>query len=86
MGRVLISGCAVALGNRDEVDQARAQFAEFENLMFVETDFSHIPWRDRFFTQVIVPPHLKPLAASLVSEIQRVLTEDGTVVRDTADG
>ena len=84
IGRILISGCAVALGASDEVQEARAQFAEFDNLMFVEADLMRIPWGDRFFTRVIVSPHLEPIAASLAEEIDRVLVPGGSIVRDTS--
>jgi hypothetical protein len=86
IGRILISGCAVALGTKDEVDQARSQFSEFDNLMFVEADLTRIPWGDHFFTKVIVASHLEPIAASLARELERVLAPGGCVERNTQNG
>lgn len=85
IGRILISGCAVALGAAEEVDEARAQFADFDNLMFVEADLTRIPWGDHFFTRVIVPSRLEPLAGTLAREIQRVLAPGGSVQREVQD-
>jgi len=86
IGRILMSGCAVALGTKDEVDKARSQFSEFDNLMFVEADLTRIPWGDHFFTKIMVPPHLEPVAASLAREIERVLAPGGSIVRNVQNG
>jgi hypothetical protein len=69
MGRILISGFLVALGSADEVEEARQALAEFDNLMFVESDPRSIPWRDAYFTKVIVPHHLRELAVTMAGEV-----------------
>jgi len=83
IARVLIRGALVALGTREEVDQARAEMAEFDNAMFVEAQPDCIPWRDQFFTKVLVPHHLEPLLAPFADELQRLLAPDGQIVRLT---
>jgi hypothetical protein len=83
IGRILISGCAVALGTKDEVDKARSQFSEFDNLMFVEADLTRIPWGDHFFTKVMVASHLEPLTASLAKDVERVLAPGGSILRNS---
>jgi len=85
MARVLMRGAVVALGSADEVDRARREMAEFDNVLFLEASPAAIPWRDGYFTKVIVPPHLEPLVPQIATEILRVLRPDGTVVRTTID-
>lgn len=78
IGRVLTAGCLVALGNREEVDEARRAFSEFDNLMFVESAGGNIPWRDAFFTKVVVPSQMN--VEMFGAEIQRVLAPGGQIV------
>jgi hypothetical protein len=85
MSRVVMAGCLVALGERDEVDQARRELAEFDNVMFVNATPERIPWRDQFFTKVVVPPHLERLLPSISGELHRVLAPGGAIVTSTAD-
>jgi hypothetical protein len=85
MARVLMRGAIVALGSADEVDRARREMAEFDNVLFLDASPAAIPWRDGYFSKIIVPPHLEPLLAQVAHEIQRVLRPDGMVVRITID-
>ena len=85
IGRTLSEGCLVALGSRDEVDKARRAFSEFDNLMFVESAGASIPWRDAFFTKIVVPPQMTPLAATFGGELQRVLAPGGEIVYQAED-
>ena len=79
LGRILARGVLVALGNRDEVDLARQSLADFENIMFVEGDAEHIPWRDSYFSKVVAPAGSSPTA-----EVARVLAPGGTILRPPA--
>jgi hypothetical protein len=83
IARVLIRGALVALGTREEVDRARAEMAEFDNAMFIEAQPDRIPWRDQFFTKVLVAQHLAPLLAPFADELQRILAPGGEIVRLT---
>jgi hypothetical protein len=85
MARILISGCLVALGDTAEVDEARQALADFDNLMFVESRPDRIPWRDGFFTKILVPPHLTELQSSWASELHRVLAPGGEIVSNVED-
>ncbi len=85
MSRVLMRGTVVALGSSEAVDRARRDLAEFDNVMFIDASPAEIPWRDAYFTKVIVPPHLEPLLPQISQEVQRVLRPDGIVVRTTVD-
>lgn len=79
-GRILSAGCLVAFGDRQEVDEARRLFSEFDNLMFLETALDSIPWRDAFFTKILIPPHMSELAAALGADLQRVLAPGGQII------
>ncbi len=78
IGRILSAGCLVALGNREEVDEARRALSEFDNLMFVESVSGNIPWRDAFFTKVVMPSQMN--AEMFGAEIQRVLAPGGEII------
>jgi hypothetical protein len=78
IGRILSAGCLVALGAREEVDEARRALSEFDNLMFVESSGSSIPWRDAFFTKIVVPPQMN--AQTFGEELRRVLAPGGEIV------
>jgi len=80
IARVLISGCLVALGGADEVEEARSALAEFDNLMFIDATPDQIPWREAFFTKILVPPHLSSLAHDFSNELHRVLAPGGEIV------
>jgi hypothetical protein len=80
LGRLLMTGCLVAIGSADEVDEARRALSEFDNLMFIAATPDHIPWRDAFFTKILIPPQLQPLLPSLQNELLRVLAPGGEVV------
>jgi hypothetical protein len=75
-----MTGCLVAIGSADEVDEARRALSEFDNLMFIAATPDHIPWRDAFFTKILIPPQLQPLLPSLQNELLRVLAPGGEVV------
>lgn len=83
VARVLMKGVLVAIGSRPEVDRARATFAEFDNVMFVEADPTRIPWRDAYFTKIVVAPHLESLMRTASSEWNRVLAPGGKIVTET---
>jgi hypothetical protein len=85
MARVLMLGAIVALGSADEVDRARREMAEFNNVLFLDASPAAIPWRDGYFSKIIVPPHLEPLLPQVANEVQRVLRPDGIVLRTTMD-
>lgn len=80
LGRLLMTGCFVAIGSADEVDEARRALSEFENLMFIAATPDHIPWRDAFFTKVLIPPQYQPLLPSIQNELLRVLAPGGEIV------
>lgn len=85
IARLLMRGVLVALGTREEVDRARQEMAEFENAMFLEATPDKIPWRDAYFTKILVPPHLEPLLRGAGPELARVLAPGGEIVRQRAD-
>ena len=80
LGRLLMSGCFVAIGSADEVDEARRVHSEFDNLMFIAATPDHIPWRDAFFTKILIPPQLQSLLPSLQNELLRILAPGGEIV------
>ncbi len=81
IARMLMTGVLVALGSRDEVQAARQAMAEFENVMFLDAPPDQIPWRDAYFTKVVVPPHLERILPSAAAEIHRVLSPGGEIIR-----
>jgi hypothetical protein len=85
MARVLMAGSVVALGTSEEVDNARREMAEFDNVLFLEASPERIPWRDQFFTKVVVPPHLERLLPEISNEIHRLLAPGGTIVSSGVD-
>jgi len=85
MGRALSAGCLVALGTKEEVDEARRALSELDNLMFVESAGSSIPWREAFFTKIVVPHQMRPLAATFGGELQRVLAPGGEIIYTAQD-
>jgi hypothetical protein len=80
IARILMSGCFVALGSADEVADARRALSEFDNVMFVDATPAQIPWRESFFTKILVPPHLTSLAHSFANEVHRVLAPGGEII------
>lgn len=85
MARVLMAGSVVVLGTSEEVDNARREMAEFDNVLFLEASPERIPWRDQFFTKVVVPPHLERLLPEISNEIHRLLAPGGTIVSSGVD-
>ena len=85
MAGVLMTGSVVALGTQEEVDRARSEMAEFDNVLFLEASPERIPWRDQFFTKVVVPPHLERLLPEISNEIHRLLAPGGTIVSSGVD-
>jgi len=85
IGRILSNGCLVALGDREQVDEARRTLSEFDNLMFLEAAGATIPCRDAFFTKVLVPPQMTALAETFGAELQRVLAPGGEIVSTVAN-
>ena len=78
IGRIVSNGCLVALGDREEVDEARRTLSEFDNLMFLEAAGGGIPCRDAFFTKILVPPQMN--AETFGEELRRVLAPGGEIV------
>ncbi len=85
MGRVLMSGVLVALGDANEVRAARESMAAFDNLMFLDATPDQIPWRGAYFTKIVVPPHLKALLPHAANEMHRVLAPGGQILQATAN-
>jgi hypothetical protein len=85
IARILMAGRFVGIGEPNEVDKARREFAEFDNLTFLDATPDRIPWRDAFFTKVIVPWQFQPLMPSLQNELLRVLAPGGEIVSNTED-
>lgn len=83
LARVLLKGVVVATGSRAEVDIARAAMADFENVMFLEAESHQIPWRDAYFTKIIVAPGLESLSRSAPAELQRLLAPGGQILSET---
>jgi len=59
MSRILMSGSLVAIGSEDDVESARRAMAEFDNVMFIAATPDRIPWREAYFTKIIVPPPIR---------------------------
>jgi len=85
IARVLMSGVLVALGTADEVDEARRSMSDFENVMFIEASPEQIPWREAYFSKILVPPHLESLLPQITSELHRVLAPGGQIVRSAVE-
>lgn len=81
--RILMTGCLVALGEPGEVDEARRAMLDFDNVMFVEASPDNVPWRDQFFTKIVVPPHLQRLALDNSAEMTRLLAPGGALIPDS---
>jgi len=80
IARVLMTGVLVALGDADEVDAARQSMADFENVMFLDASPGQIPWREAYFTKILVPPHLESLLPNISAELHRVLAPEGEII------
>jgi hypothetical protein len=85
IARILMTGSLVALGTAEEVDAARREFHEFDNVMFLDARPDSIPWRDGYFSRIFVPAHLDSLLRSAAPELHRVLAPGGEIVRDRQD-
>lgn len=85
IARVLMSGVLVALGTGDEVDEARRSMADFENVMFIDASPEQIPWREAYFSKILVPPHLELLLPQITTELHRVLAPGGQIVRSAVE-
>ncbi len=84
MARMLMAGVLVALGTRDEVETARLAMADFDNVIFLDASPDQIPWRDAYFTKVVVPPHLERILPHAATEIHRVMAAGGEIIRTSA--
>lgn len=85
IARILITGSLVALGTADEVDAARREFQEFDNVMFLDARPDSIPWRNGYFSRIFVPAHLEQLLGSAGPELHRVLAPGGEIIRERQD-
>jgi hypothetical protein len=81
--RILMAGCLVALGTPDEVDEARKAMLDFDNVMFVHASPDNVPWRDQFFTKIVVPSHLQRLVLGSSEEMTRLLAPGGVLIQDS---
>ncbi|MGA8028848.1 MAG: hypothetical protein WB992_17035 [Bryobacteraceae bacterium] len=80
ISRVLMRGVIVALGTSDAIDSARESMREFENVMFLDARPDQIPWRDGYFTKILVPPHIDRILRYASAELHRVLAPGGEIV------
>jgi ubiquinone/menaquinone biosynthesis C-methylase UbiE len=71
-------GVAIGLDTDDNVRAARAAWRDLDNVMFIPCDGHEIPWKEDFFSCVIVGNQDLPLR-----EIQRVLAEGGRALLDS---
>lgn len=85
IARILMSGVLVALGTSEEVDEARRSMADFENVMFLDASPEQIPWRDAYFSKILIPPHLESLLPHIAAEMHRVLAPGGEIVRTAVE-
>lgn len=83
IARILMAGCLVALGTADEVDDARLALRDFDNVMFVDASPGSVPWRDHFFSKIVVPVHLRELALQSGAEMDRLLAPGGSLIHDS---
>jgi hypothetical protein len=77
IARILVQGVVVAMGSPDNVDRARRALAEFDNVMLLDAAAGRIPWRDAYFTKVVVPV---ALSGSSDPEWTRLLAADGEII------
>lgn len=74
LARILLRGCLVTAGAREEVDRARTAMADFDNVLVIESDLAQIPWQDAFFTAALVSGALTP---EVERECKRLLAPGG---------
>lgn len=77
IARILSRGVLVGIGDAYTVDRARAALADFDNVMFIEADPRQIPWRDQFFTVIVIPEHMREAASAAQVELKRILAPEG---------
>ncbi|MBV9084943.1 MAG: hypothetical protein JOZ62_19870, partial [Acidobacteriaceae bacterium] len=75
--KILTQGLLVGIGTRDEVDLARGWMAEFDNAMFIEARPDQIPWREAYFSKIVVPPQLETMLRHIGAELHRLLAPGG---------
>jgi hypothetical protein len=80
-GRILVKGVLVVLAESDEISSLRSQLAECENILLLEASPDRIPWRDHYFTKIVIPPQLERVLPSVSGELSRVLAPEGELVR-----
>ncbi len=73
-------GVVIGLDSDDNVRTARVAALDVENAMFVPCDGHEIPWKEDFFSHVIVGNQELPLR-----EIVRVLAEGGRAFLDSGE-
>jgi ubiquinone/menaquinone biosynthesis C-methylase UbiE len=73
-------GVAIGLDADDAVRAARAASLDVDNVMFIPCDGHEIPWKEDFFSHVIVGNQELPLR-----EIVRVLAEGGRAFLETGE-
>lgn len=81
----LESGLLVALGTREEVDDARASSNTRDNVMFIEARPDAVPWQESYFTKIVVPPQLESLLRNAGAELHRLLAPGGEIILDRQD-
>ncbi len=77
IARVLVKGVLVGLGDPVQIDEARRTMAEFDNAMFIASESDRIPWRDAYFTKIVVAAELPD---PLQRECERVLAPGGEIL------
>jgi hypothetical protein len=81
IARDVMNGVVVAIGDRDEVRTACVAMAGFKNVTFIEAPPDQIPWREAYFTKIIVPPQLEALLPHAAAELHRLLAPGGQIVK-----
>jgi hypothetical protein len=86
VARILMRGVVVVLGSETEVEEGRRTMADWDNVLFLSATPDRIPWRDGYFTKIMVPPQFERILPNLAGELHRVLALGGEMVRMTAAG
>lgn len=83
VARILMRGVLVALGTENEVEEGRRTMADWDNVLLLSAAPDRIPWRNAYFTKIMVPPQLERILPSIANELHRVLAPGGEIVRMT---
>lgn len=72
--QTLTRGVLVGLGAPGTIGTVRRELADCENVLFVHGSRDEIPWREAFFTVIVVAPN-----AAETTEMRRVLHPSGRI-------